>query len=228
MRYRRNIFWSEELKCSHTVQGTALISLTPLFHQSILQKTRYRKKFWTKNENARILLRVQRCYLLLLFFIIATSRYVDIEESFLERKTKMLVYYSGYGICTDYTSVLLVRPPKIEILKKNFMDRKTKMLTHCYGHRVGTTDTFFLHVRPQEMEISEKKFFSRKAKIFLYSSGLPVGIVDTYLSPVRPPEIEISKTFLDRKIKMLTYCSSTALVQLTASFRLCDLQKSRY
>ena len=48
---------TEKRKCSHTVQGTALVELTSFFHLCDLQKSRYRRKmFWTeKRKKARIL-----------------------------------------------------------------------------------------------------------------------------------------------------------------------------
>ena len=72
-------------------------------------------------------------------------------------------------------------------------------------------------------------FLDRKTKMRAHCFGNRDGTVDTFLSPVRPPKIEISKKyFWTEKRKCAHTVLGNAMVPLTPSFHLCDLQKLRY
>ena len=130
-RFRRNIFWTEKLKCAHTVQGTAKVPLTlfsPVRPPEIEISKKYfldpktkmyayssgnrdvtvntffsavrppeieisKKYFWT--EKRKCAHTVQKNAMVPLTpFTCATSRNLDIEEKFLDQKTKIRVYSS--------------------------------------------------------------------------------------------------------------------------------------
>ncbi len=108
--------------------------------------------------------------------------------------------------------------------KKYILDQKTKMLTYCSGNRVFTDHPSLSPVRPPKIKIWKQIFLDRKMKMFAHCSDNSVVTADISLSLVR----YIEKKNLTVKRKCSNTVHGTALVSFTPTFRMCNLQKSRY